>query len=194
MQKRVDRLLAENEALRRRLTRLEYGPAALNRALAECNDTGLAEVCTCPGCFIAKRFGPLELEDVAARFGSSEGPARPCVVCDCLRWHCERLGLTCLARDEAAESDSGSDSSSNSDASDASDASGDERNGPEDCHIVIVYRPGHWEVEYGRRLRLASLHQNNQLEALQALFDLLDGDGGFWRVAGTDHAALADAR
>jgi hypothetical protein len=199
MQAQLDRLSVENAALRRQLARMQYGPGALNRALAEANDTGVAEVCTCPGCFIAKRFAELEPDDVLARFGGIAGPERACIVRDCLRWHCERLGLTCLVSDEAAghasDTDSesgGSDTDSESDGSDTDSESGgsdtldDGDTASEDCHVVIVEKGGYWEVEYGRRLCLEGLHENNQLDALKELFDLLQDGEGFFKADGRD--------
>jgi hypothetical protein len=191
MQAQLDRLSAENAALRRQLARMQYGPGALNRALAEANDTGVAEVCTCPGCFIAKRFAELEPGDVLARFGGIAGPERACIVRDCLRWHCERLGLTCLVRDEAAghasDTDSESGGSDTTDATATTDTADDEDTASEDCHVVIVEKGGYWEVEYGRRLCLEDLHENNQLDALKGLFDLLEDGEGFFKADGRDY-------
>lgn len=173
-------LLAEFDQLKCELALLKYGPRALNHALADVNDTGLTEVCKCPGCFIAKRFSPVEPEELSVRFPSSEeADQHQCIILKCLTHHCETFGLTCK-KFSLLEYEEGNDDNNNREPEDL------------DCHLVIVDKGLLWEVEYGRQLASVKLHTNKSLPALIKLFTLLEDDEDFFKVDGENYYANAE--
>ena len=177
---RIQDLRMENDFLRGEITSLRFDSDVLNRMLAEANVTGSGEVCACRGCFLAKRFSPVDPEKLVGRFlreGDSDADKQQaCVVKQCLLWQCARLGLTC---EQAC-------------VTEGLDGWDEIRAFRRDCHIVIVDKGCFWEVEYGRKFDQTGLHKNAQLRELMALFGLLDDDGGnFWLVDGTDYRAVA---
>jgi hypothetical protein len=173
----------ENEELRSQIAWLEFGPDALNRMLAEANDTGLTEVCRCAACFLAKRFSPMEPEGIVVRFSKEQ--REECVLQKCLRWHAQRQGLDILFYD-----DSSSDASDDAAGSQDSEQSASDM----DCHIVIIDRGQFdmWEVDYGKKLSPNRFHANPDLPDLQSLFALIDEGEDFFRVGDTDYRALAE--
>lgn len=181
---RILDLRAENEQLKCEVALLKYGTTALNHALAYANDTGLTEVCKCPGCFIAKRFSPVEPEELNVRFPSSDDADKhPCILLKCLQHHCAQLGLSCMTQNLC-----------NSD-SDADDQPGKDPD-PEDldCHIVVVDKGCLWEVEYGRWLAATTdFHNNPELPNLKKLFELLEDDEDFFKVGSENYYAAAEA-
>ena len=173
-------LRTENKELKQRVEWLEYSPRELNHLLAEVNDTGLTEVCKCAACFLSHRLAEIEPEEGTGRFSSSEDEDVPCILRDCLLWHCRELGLTHEVYDPCDDDED------------------DEDKKIRNCHIVIADKGGMmWEVEYGALLQQhgeeCKLVQGGDLAKLKKLFDLVSDGQVFFKVDGKDYFALADA-
>jgi hypothetical protein len=171
----------ENEDLRHQLAMLRFAPSVLNLALAEANDTGLTEVCSCSACFLAKRFSQVDVEDLGemgARFLND--PNEACILKRCLKYHMSRLGLTFVDQSKSPAR-SGEDSDSE-DLPDASSCC---------CHIVITENLGFWDVEYGAKFCTPNFHRHPDLPALEALFDLIRDSIDFFKVDNVDYQQLA---
>jgi hypothetical protein len=173
---RILDLRKENEDLQCEVAQLRFGPEAFNRALAEANDTGLTEVCTCQACFTCKRFceedDPHEL---ATRFKNREG--KPCVLKECLLWHAERLGLTHQIQRQHFTSDSEGEQ---------------QENGNMDCDLVIIDHEFFWEIEYGAKIPMENFHRNPSLPEIQSLFTLMEEGEMFYQVNSKDYRAIAE--
>lgn len=170
----------ENEDLRHQLAMLRFAPSALNQCLAEANDTGLTEVCSCLSCFFAKRFSQVDPEDLGemgARF--VKNPQQECVLKKCLKFHISRLGLTFQDLDDSSSS--------------SADDSKDPPNPDEcDCHIVIEDNGAFWTVEYGAKLCTTNFHRHPDLPALEALFTLISNGEDFFKIDGVDYKQMAE--
>jgi len=110
---RILDLQREKLELQKRVTEVEYGDIVLNTMLAGVNDTGLSEVCKCPGCYCAKRFADLEPDEVVARLSKIRSDYEweqypECLLQKCLIWQCERIGLSVQVDHGALDSDKGS--------------------------------------------------------------------------------------
>ena len=173
---RILDLRKENEALQCEVALLRFGPEEFNVMLAQANDTGLTEICTCKACFCAKRFCQEDdPEELVIRFKADE--TRPCILKECLLWHADRLGLKCEIHREHFDSDS-----------DGEQPEPHER----DCDLVIVDHDMFWEVDYGRRLSADDFHKKPSLPELKSLFELMKDDDDFYLVNGKDYRALAE--
>lgn len=183
-------LQRENTELRGKLANIMYGAQQLNLRLAQVNDTGLTEVCQCPGCFIARRFSELNRGQLLSRLKKSRNTKR-CLLKECLEWQCDRLGLT----HHTYRYD---DSSSNFelDLDSGEDDGWAYLAGRMDCHLVIMDKgEGLWEVYYGRKLAgTRSLADNPETDKLKQLFELLEFGEDFFLVNGVDYFTMADER
>ncbi len=183
-------LQRENAELREQLAALTYGPRRLNDLLAQVNDTGLTEVCQCPGCYIARRFSELNRVQLLARLKNSINQ-RQCTLRKCLLWQCDQLGLT---HETYRYDDTVSNFELDMDSGEDGWAQIAARM---DCHLVVVDKgDGLWNVEYGRKLTETSLVINPETEKLKQLFALLDSEFGedFFMVDGVDYFTEADNR
>lgn len=173
---RILDLNKENHELKSELAILRYGERALNQALADANDTGLTEVCTCSGCFLAKRFCIVEPEELKVRFTSSEVKGQTCILQKCLIWQCAQLGLSCELIKETDD-----------------DEDDDDVN-PEahDCHLIILERGGFWDVLYGAKFPDTDFHNVPNLLELKALFAMIDEGMDFFVVEGKDYRGAAE--
>jgi hypothetical protein len=173
---RILDLRKENEALQCQVALLRFGPEEFNVMLAQANDTGLTEICTCKACFCSKRFCQEdEPEQLVIRFKTDE--TQPCILKECLLWHADRLGLKYEIHREHYDSDS-----------DGEQQEPHER----DFDLVIVDHDMFWEVDYGRRLSADDFHKKPSLPELKSLFALMTDDDEFYLVNGKDYRALAE--
>jgi hypothetical protein len=178
LDQRILDLRKENDALQCEVALLRFGPEAINRKLAEANDTGLTEICTCQACFTAKRFcDEDDPKELATRFNFEEDK-RSCILKECLMWHAERLGLTYQIQVEHFDSDSEDEQQQESCS--------------RDCDLVIIQHPFFWEIEYGKRITLKNFHKNPSYPELQSLFTLMDEGDEFYKVNGKDYRAIAE--
>ena len=177
----LNTLKTENEKLKDRIAWLEYGPAALNFALADNNTTGLDPICTCEGCLTSKRFTQLDFEEISNAFGHGD-EQRMCIMRRCLGIQCARLGLVCLdINDEYGNIDVTEPTKTA--CRDISQL---------DCHIVFVNGFNSWDVYYGRLLAEEGFHKNPNLHKIKQLFTTLndedevffqDGDKNYFNIA-----------
>ena len=169
-------LLVENDTLQCELALLRFGPEAMNSKLAEANDTGLTEVCTCQACFTGKRFcqedDPKEL---AIRYKTEE--KKPCILKECLLWHAQRLGLTYEIHKEHMDSESEEQQEEPQDR---------------DCDLVIVEHELFWEIQYGKKLSPTNFHRKPSFPELKSLFTLMDEAEEFYQVKDKDFRVIAE--
>lgn len=200
-EQRILDLQNEKLELQKRVMELEYGDRVLNELLAQVNDTGLTEVCKCPGCYCSKRFAEVEPEEIVRRLSKVTsdydwGNYPECLLRKCLIWQCERLGLTHQVYDACAdtdsvkvEEDSDEDDCPVPDALEAWRAKVRCR----DCHIVVIDKGcGTWGVAYGSKLAKAGLFGNPDADKLVALVELVKDGEEFFKVDGQDYFKLAD--
>ena len=214
-EQRILDLQKEKLELQKKVMDLEYGDIVMNLLLAGVNDTGLTEVCRCPGCYCSKRFADVEPEELVKRlskvdsdYGWDNYPE--CLLRKCLIWQCKRLGLTHQTYTDSEETDSESGGKhednededslsydSNYDDWCASDSMAVYRKEAQrkDCHIVVVDKGcGTWGVVYGRKLNDVGLFRNPDADKLVALFELLKKGEEFFKVDGKDYFTMADDR
>lgn len=206
-EQRILDLQREKLELQKRVADLEFGSDRLNGLLANVNDTGLTEVCKCPGCYCSKRFSELEADEIVKRLSkvntNYEWDQYPeCLLKDCFIWQCKRLGLTYVVCDitkdpVARNSDDDEDNISEADEVTAHDILGAWRaklkTSGADCHIIITEKGcGTWEVMYGRKLTKPGLFGNTDLDKLMALFALMEDGEKFFEVTGVNYFTLAD--
>ena len=176
-------LQRENEILKDKVAWLQFGPDALNAALANNNTTGTDIICTCESCLVNKRFTQLDLELLNQTFGLPGTEVNNvCVLKKCLKIQCQKLGLDCHETKEPVEGEHDEE---------------DEEENPElhDCHIVIVNSWLDWEVVFGTKLVVQGFDRNPALIKLIELFTILnDGDDEFFQDGDTNYFTLADAR
>jgi hypothetical protein len=174
---RILDLRKENDALQCEVALLRFGPEAINRKLAEANDTGLTEICTCQACFTAKRFcDEDDPKELVTRFDFEENKPL-CILKECLLWHADRLGLTYQIQVEQLHSDSDGEQQENCNR---------------DCDLVIIEDNFLWTLEYGKRLSLENFHKNPSFPELQSLFTLMDEGDEFYQVNGKDYRVIAE--
>ena len=178
-------LQRENEILKDTVAWLQYGPDALNTALANNNTTGTDIICTCESCLVNKRFAQLDLELLNQTFGLPGTEVNTvCVLKKCLKIQCQKLGLECQETKEPAELEC-----------DNKDEDEEENPGLRDCHVVIINSWLDWEVVFGTKLVLSGFHTNPALDKLKELFSTLNyGDDEFFQDGDTNYFTLADAR
>jgi len=212
-EQRILDLQKEKLELQKRVMDLEYGDIVLNVLLAGVNDTGLTEVCRCPGCYCSKRFADVEPEEVVRRLSKVHtdygwGNYPECLLKKCLIWQCKRLGLTHEIYNACVYSDSDGDEGDNEDDDNLSyDSNKDnwcaydsmsvcrEKAQRKDCHVVVVDKPcGTWGVVYGRKLMDTGLFGNPDVDKLVALFELVKNGEEFFMVDGNDYFTMADDR
>lgn len=184
---------------------LRYGPEQMNLALRERNavwnkseedgsesgDEGEEEkpefehiiVCGCKQCMASHRFGTAEPDNIFSAFDDDECD---CVVKKCLKYHCEKAGLTVV---ECATSGEAGSSSM-------------------ECHVVLMDLGKTWTVGYGSLLNSELFHESPGFNGLVSVFDIIGADhhpiseisatadeGGFFTDgSGTDYVAVARRR
>jgi hypothetical protein len=162
-----------------------FGPRELNHLLGEKNTTGLEIICTCEACLISKRFCECDLEILNETFRLKEDEQpRDCIVKQCLKFHCDQLGLICIEEDE---DESASDDEEDGDAL---------YNTKKECHIFIANHAGNtfWKAGYGKMLDPENFHENPDLVKIQLLLTLIDETVDFFKMDETDFFAMADDR
>ena len=193
-EQRILDLQNEKLALQKRVAELEFGDTVLNQLLSEVNDTGMTEVCKCPGCYCSKRFAEVEPEEIMRRLakvnvnGEHDWDNYPeCILRKCLIWQCERLGLTHEVY-KASDDDDDIDWSAHN-IMEVWQGLARQKN----CHIVVVDKGcGSWAVAYGGRLMEPGLFGNPDMDKLESLFELVKDGEEFFKVDGQDYFKLAD--
>jgi hypothetical protein len=208
----VLQLRTENDKLRNKVALYRYGMGAMNRMLAEVNDTGITEVCKCTGCYLSKRFSELCRDEIVHRLSTkmeASASLPECILKKCLLWHCCRLGLTYEILDcESPSSDEEDEMDNEEDEEEEADESCDDENdassvdstiepcavmSKRNCHIVVIDRgEGLWEIEYGKKLAVDGFHRNNDIDKLKALFRLLSDGEEFFVMDGKNYFHIAD--
>lgn len=175
----------EINSLKSELAWEHFGPRELNYLLGQNNTTGLEIICTCEACLISKRFCECDLEILNENFKLKENEdQRACIVKQCLKFHCDRLGLICI---EEEADDSGSDTEYSNEAV---------YNTRKDCHIYIESHADgmFWKAGYGKLLDPEKFHENPDLIKVQQLLGLIDDTEEFFKIDETDFFAMADER
>lgn len=214
-EQRILDLQKEKLELQKRVMDLEYGDVVLNLLLAGVNDTGLTEVCQCPGCYCSKRFSEMEPEEVVKRLSKVSSDYEwekypECLLRKCLIWQCERLGLTVQIYNACDEEEGGGSDGDEDEEEDEDDNLG--HDSPEahwsaydsmavhrcdiprkDCHVIVVDKGcGTWGVVYGRKFVDTGLFGNPDADKLKALFELVRNGEEFFKVDGKDYFTMAD--